>query len=190
MEQTLKSITKVYIEKHINAASRLDIPEIDKGIELIFNALENSNQIFTMGNGGSAATASHYIADWNKGISYQKKKRLKGICLNDNVPTVMAYSNDVSYESIFVEQLKNFMQEGDLIIGISGSGNSMNVIKAIEYANENGGATLGICGYNGGKLKQIAQHSIWVNVNDMQIVEDLHLAFGHIVMQTLCGYKI
>ena len=187
MTETLTSITKLYIERHISAASRLNVAEIDKGVELISDALENNKQIFTMGNGGSAATASHYIADWNKGISYQKEKRLRCICLNDNIPTMMAYSNDVSYESVFVEQLKNFMQEGDLVIGISGSGNSMNVINAIEYANENKGVTLGICGYSGGKLKQIAKHSIWVNINDMQIVEDLHLTFGHIVMQSLCG---
>ena len=189
MKNKVKSIAKDYLERHINTASQINLAEIDKGIELIVNALNKGNQILTMGNGGSATTASHYITDWNKGISYQKKKRLKCICLNDNVPTIMAYSNDVSYEVIFIEQLKNLMMPGDLVIGISGSGNSTNIIKAIEYANENGSITLGICGYDGGKLKKIAQHSVWINVNDMQIVEDLHLAFGHIVMQTLCDYN-
>lgn len=187
MQNTFQSITKTYIEKHIKSALEINTVEIDKGIELILNALKNGKQIFTMGNGGSAATASHYIADWNKGISYKKEKRLKCICLNDNIPTIMAYSNDVSYDVIFVEQLKNLMNEEDLVIGISGSGNSMNVINAIDYANNNGGITLGICGYDGGKLKRIAQNSIWINIHDMQIVEDLHLIFGHIVMQTLCN---
>jgi D-sedoheptulose 7-phosphate isomerase len=98
----------------------------------------------------------------------------------------MAYANDVSYEDIFVEPLKNFFKPGDLVIGISGSGNSKNVLKAIEYANQNGGTTFGLVGYDGGKLKQLAQNCIHVNINDMQITEDLHMVMDHLIMKVLC----
>jgi D-sedoheptulose 7-phosphate isomerase len=101
----------------------------------------------------------------------------------------MSYSNDVSFEDVFSEQLKNILKPNDLLIAISGSGNSENIIRAVEYANENDATTLGLCGYSGGRLKEKAQNSIWVNKNDMQISEDLHFIFGHIVMQSLCGYK-
>lgn len=178
---------KKYYEKLKNTVDLLNFAEIENGIQLIDQARRNHKQVITFGNGGSASTASHFICDWNKGASYQKEIRIRGLCLNDNFATVMAYANDVSYASVFVEQLKNFLQPGDLVIGISGSGNSENVLQAIQYANEKDAITLGLCGYDGGKLKQLARHSIWVNVNDMQIVEDLHLSFGHVAMQQLCG---
>ena len=101
---------------------------------------------------------------------------------------VMSYGNDVSFQDIFVEQLKNVFQKGDLVIAISGSGNSENVIRAVRYANENQGVTLGLCGYRGGKLKDLARHVVWADVDDMQLSEDAHAIFGHIVMQKLCGY--
>lgn len=180
---------QTYFEKLTATIQDMDKARIDAAIALIETAWKNKKQIFTLGNGGSAATASHYICDWNKGISYGQTNRIRGICLNDNLGTLMAYANDVSYEVVFVEQLKNFLNPGDLVIGISGSGNSPNVLRAIEYANENGAVTLGLCGYDGGKLKSLAQHHVWVPVRDMQIVEDLHLTFGHMVMQKLCGPK-
>jgi D-sedoheptulose 7-phosphate isomerase len=90
---------------------------------------------------------------------------------------------------VFIEQLKNVLEDGDLVIGISGSGNSENVIRAIQYANENNALTLGICGYEGGKLKEKSQYQVWAPVNDMQLSEDIHFFFGHIVMQKLCGYN-
>lgn len=110
------------------------------------------------------------------------------ICLNDNVPTMMAYSNDVSYNEVFVEPLKNFYNQGDLVIGISGSGNSKNVVKAMEWSNENNGVTIAITGYNGGLLKQICKHNVHVPINDMQISEDLHYILCHCIMQVLGGY--
>jgi D-sedoheptulose 7-phosphate isomerase len=99
----------------------------------------------------------------------------------------MSYGNDVSFQDIFVEQLKNILQADDLVIAISGSGNSENVIRAVRYANEHGAISLGLCGYGGGRLRELAQHVVWVNVNDMQLSEDVHAIFGHIVMQRLCG---
>jgi D-sedoheptulose 7-phosphate isomerase len=181
------SFAKEYFDKLISTAKLLDHGEFDNGINLIDQALKNGKPVITFGNGGSGSTASHYICDWNKGISYGKEKRIKAICLNDNLPMLMAYANDVSYESIFVEPLKNYIEKGALVIGLSGSGNSKNVLNAIEFANENGATTLGLSGYDGGKLKKMAKHSIWVKINDMQITEDLHLSFGHMVMQKLSG---
>ena len=100
----------------------------------------------------------------------------------------MSYANDISLEDVFVEQLRNIMNPDDLVIAISGSGNSENVISAVDFANNNNAVTLGLCGYRVGKLKEIAKHAVWVDIDDMQIVEDLHFVFGHMVMQRLCAY--
>jgi D-sedoheptulose 7-phosphate isomerase len=138
-----------------------------------------------MGNGGSAATASHFVCDFNKGLSYGRERKYKFLCLNDNVPALMAYANDVGYDAVFVEQLKNFLQVGDLVIGISGSGNSANVVKAVEYANAHGAVTLALVGYDGGQLKRVAKHCVHVDIADMQIVEDLHMILDHMSMRVL-----
>jgi D-sedoheptulose 7-phosphate isomerase len=138
-----------------------------------------------MGNGGSGSTASHWACDLNKGCCLGLEKKFKTICLNDNLPTMMAYANDCSYDDIFVEPLKNFFQPDDLVIGISGSGNSQNVLNAIEYANEKGGRTIGLCGYEGGKLHDMVDLSLLAHVNDMQKVEDLHMIIVHISMQVI-----
>jgi D-sedoheptulose 7-phosphate isomerase len=153
---------------------------------LMEDAYRHGRQIFMMGNGGSGSTASHMTCDLNKGVSYGLEKRLKVICLNDNLATLMAYANDVSYEEVFVEQLKNFLQPGDLVIAFSGSGNSRNVLKAIDYANQSGAHTVGLCGFDGGKLSTLAQTSILAPVHDMQQVEDVHLIIFHALMQILC----
>jgi D-sedoheptulose 7-phosphate isomerase len=114
-------------------------------------------------------------------------RTFRGICLAENMGLVTAYANDVAYEDIFLEQLKPILGEGDLVIAISGSGNSKNVLKPVEFANSNGGVTLGLCGYDGGMLKKMARYSICADVHDMQLSEDVHLMFGHMTLQTLCG---
>jgi D-sedoheptulose 7-phosphate isomerase len=139
-----------------------------------------------MGNGGSASTASHFACDLNKGVSLNLANRFRVIPLTDNLPTIMAYANDLSYEEIFIEQLKNFLAPGDLVIGISGSGNSVNVTRAVEYAVSQGNTTIGITGYDGGRLKKIADYSFNAGINDMQISEDLHMITAHILMRLLC----
>lgn len=166
---------------------KLDTHEFDSAIELVRSAWRSNKQIIIFGNGGSALTALHYVTDWNKAVYLAKGKPLRARCLVDNIGLVTAYANDISYEDIFLEQLKTVLTPGDLVIGISGSGNSQNVLRAIGYANEHTAVTLGICGYSGGKLRRVAQYSICSNVDDMQLSEDLHLVFGHIVMQTLCA---
>lgn len=174
---------KNYLAELNNILSTIDTKEFEVFIEELTGAYKRQSNIFICGNGGSAATAAHFVCDINKGVSFGKEKRFRVICLSDNIPTLMAYANDVSYDSIFIEQLKNFMNTNDLVVGVSGSGNSENVLRAIRYGNENGGRTFGICGCGGGKLKDIAQKSLVINSNDMQKVEDSHLIILHCVMQ-------
>jgi len=178
-----------YFNRLKNVIDSLNSNEFDSALDLIYEAWQNGKQIITLGNGGSSMTALHFITDWNKMIYLSSNKSFKGRSLVDNMGLIMAYGNDISFDDIFIEQLKNILDPGDLVIAISGSGNSENVIRAVNFANENGAKTLGLCGFDGGKLKNIAQNKIWVNVNDMQVTEDLHSIFGHIVMQTLCKLK-
>lgn len=177
-----------YLSKTIQAAQNLSIEELERGVELIRTAWLLKKQIIVMGNGGSSLTALHYVNDWNKSIFMATGIKFNGRTLIDNMGLITSYSNDVSYEDVFIEQLKNILNPGDLVIAISGSGNSTNVIKAVKYANDNQAITLGLCGYDGGNLLKVAQHSIWVNEHDMQVSEDMHFLFGHIVMQVLCNY--
>jgi len=174
---------KNYLSELTGIINAVNVKEFEDLIDELASAYERQSNIFVCGNGGSAATASHFACDINKGVSFGMEKRFRVIYLNDSIPTIMAYSNDVSYDSIFVEQIKNFMNAGDLLIGISGSGNSENVLKAVRYANESGGKTFGICGCGGGRLKDSAQKSLVINSNDMQKVEDSHLIILHCVMQ-------
>lgn len=177
-----------YLDKLKQVIDVISVDEVNRLMNLLVDALQEERQIFIMGNGGSAATASHFVCDFNKGLSWGKQKRFKLICLNDNVPTMMAYANDTSYEDVFVEPLKNYFRKGDLVIGISGSGNSKNVLNAIAWGNANGGTTIGLTGYNGGKIKEIAMHGVHINVNDMQITEDLHMVLDHCMMKILYSY--
>ena len=176
-----------YISKLSDALNCLDHARIDSAVNLIAEAWSNGKQIITLGNGGSSLTALHFINDWNKSVFIAGGKPFRGRSLLDNIGLMMSYANDVSFQDIFSEQLKNILLPGDLVIAISGSGNSENVIRAVNYANENGAVTLGLCGYRGGKLKEIAQYHVWADVDDMQLSEDIHSIFGHIVMQSLCG---
>jgi D-sedoheptulose 7-phosphate isomerase len=146
---------------------------------------KEGRQIFVFGNGGSASTASHWACDINKCCFWgAEKKRFKMICLNDAIPTMLAYSNDVSYDVIFSEQLKNICQTGDLVIGISGSGNSKNIIKGIEAAKEHGAITAGIVGYSGGKVLPLVDIALHIAVDDMQYAEDCHLLVVHMIMKS------
>ena len=178
-----------YISDLVHFLELFPHSQFEQLISTLIFAYDNERTIFVMGNGGSAATASHWVCDINKGCSINNtnnKKRFKMICLNDNIATILAYANDSCYDDIFVEQLKNFLSPEDVVIGISGSGNSNNVVKAIEYANENGGITIGLCGFNGGKLYSIVHVPILANIHDMQKVEDVHTIITHMAMQRVC----
>lgn len=180
-----RQLVKDYFSALKECLDQLPAEKITDLAEMIYQAYKQDKQIFVMGNGGSASTASHFACDINKCVSYGLKKRTKIISLSDNIPIMLAYANDLSYEDVFIEQLKNFFNRGDLVIGISGSGNSKNVLKAIQFANHNGGPTAGITGFDGGKLAKISQFSLVVPVNDMQLSEDLHLIVTHILMKIL-----
>jgi D-sedoheptulose 7-phosphate isomerase len=183
----IEGSAQAYLTKLSDQLDALDRNEVDRAVQLVYDAWQSDRQIITLGNGGSSMTALHFITDWNKMVFMAGGRRFRGRTLVDNVGLLMAYANDVSFEDVFIEQLKNVMDPGDLVLAISGSGNSENVIRAVNWANENGGVTLGMCGYGGGKLKEAAKHRLWVRVNDMQLVEDIHAMFGHIVTQAFCG---
>lgn len=176
-----KKIT-AYLTRLKATIDTLSIADVDQLMNVLHKARLQERNIFIMGNGGSSATASHFVCDFTKGLNKTNNLSFKFICLNDNIPTMMAYANDVSWDEVFINPLKNYFQESDLVIGISGSGNSVNVIKAIEWANLNGGITIGLTGYDGGKLIKICKHNINIPVNDMQITEDLHLILNHCMM--------
>jgi D-sedoheptulose 7-phosphate isomerase len=176
---------KQYLSELKEVLDDFNLEQFEKIVNLILNAYENEKQIFTMGNGGSASTASHFACDLNKGCCTNLEKKIKMICLNDNTPTLLAFANDVSYDVVFVEQLKNFFNPGDLVIGISGSGNSENVIKAIHHTKQNNGKTIGFSGFSGGKLAQMVDVPFVVKVDDIQKVEDIHMILVHMIMQAI-----
>ena len=160
----------------------LDIDHVTGVMERLLAAYRRRASVYVFGNGGSASTASHFVNDFNKGVSEQLEAGFRFYCLNDNVPTLMAVANDISYDRIFALQLKNYLQPGDVVIAISGSGNSLNVIEAVRYANQRGVETIGLVGFDGGLLKELAHHCIHVPVDDMQKVEDMHLVINHVMM--------
>jgi D-sedoheptulose 7-phosphate isomerase len=179
-----------YLTAHSRLATELNADAFQLGIDMIKSAFENGKKVLTCGNGGSAATASHYITDWNKMIYLATGKKFRGVCLCDNIGLITAYGNDLSYEDVFSGQIDALMDQGDLLIAISGSGNSPNVLKAVHAARRIGGRVLGVVGYDGGKLKPLCDHSVWAQTVDMQLCEDVHLMFGHMVMKSLCSSLI
>ena len=165
--------------------NRLDMAAVDAMVECFADAHARGATIFTMGNGGSGASASHAAGDFLKGASYGLDQRFKMICLNDNLPSMMAIANDIGWEDIFVEPLKNFLQPGDVVIGISGSGNSMNVLKAADYAKAKGATVIGMTGFKGGKLREVADISIHSDAMDMEVAEDVHMAVFNMVKKVM-----
>jgi len=163
------------------AIETVDLAKVNQAIELFKDARANGRHIFVCGNGGSASTASHFACDIVKGASYNRGQRFRIMALTDQLPTLTAYANDVSYDCIFVEQLRNFAQPGDLVMGISGSGNSPNVIRAMEYANSIGCQTVALTGRDGGKLGPLAQLNIQVAAPHMGRIEDAHMIICHMI---------
>ncbi len=170
-----------YRQLLIETIEALDMTAVERLVEVFLDAHQRGAQIFTMGNGGSGASASHAAGDFLKGASYGLDKRFKMICLNDNVPSMMAVANDIGWDDIFVEPLKNYLQPGDVVIGISGSGNSRNVLKAAEYAKSKGATLVGMTGFKGGKLRELADLSIHSVAMDMEVAEDVHMAVFNMV---------
>ena len=176
-----KKMIRNYFEHEIAVLNRLNIDDINESTRAIWSAYEREANIYIFGNGGSASTASHFACDFNKGISETKDKKFNFVCLNDNIASLMAIANDISYDEIFRYQLFNKLNKNDLVIGISGSGNSKNVINAVEYAKQIGASVIGITGFHGGKLKELSDYHMDVMEDDMQISEDVHLIFDHML---------
>lgn len=171
-----------YIEWEKKVLDSLNISDINQMMNLIYDAYEKENTIYIFGNGGSSATASHYQNDFNKGLSENLAKKFHVSCLNNDLPTIMAIANDISFDEVFRYQLEGRIRTGDLVIAISGSGNSKNIIRAVEYAKEQGNPVIGLCGYSGGKLKELSDVAVHVNVNNMQLAEDVHMILDHLMV--------
>lgn len=174
-----------YIQLLKNTLDELDRDQINKAIIAFLKVYEVGGTIYTFGNGGSGASASHAAGDFLKGASYGLDKRFRIICLNDNIPSMMAIANDIGWEDIFIEPLKNFIRPNDLVIGISGSGNSTNVVKAMQYAKDQGVTTIAFCGFKGGKIKELADIVIHSKAMDMEIAEDIHMIVFNIIKKEM-----
>ena len=154
-------------------------------IELLQSARLDGRQVFIMGNGGSASTATHFVCDLAKNTRKDGMPHFKVIGLTDNMAIFSAYANDEGYESVFAQQLANLIMPGDIVIGISASGNSMNVINAVELAKSRNATTIGFTGFNGGKLAPLADVNIHVNSNVIEHVEDIHLMLEHMIVKAI-----
>ncbi len=149
--------------------------------EAIYRTYLTSRQLFIFGNGGSAATAAHMVCDLRKGAAVAGRRRIKAFNLSDNIPMLTAVGNDIDYESVFVEQLIDNIEKGDIALGISASGNSPNVLAAIRYAREKEATTIGFTGFGGGRLRQMTDISINLSSHDYGQVEDMHLSLEHMI---------
>ncbi len=158
---------------------------INKIIKIIISARNNNKTIFTMGNGGSGSTASHFVSDLQKTMIMKNEKRLKAISLVDNIPVILAWSNDVSFESIFEEQLKNHLEKDDIVIAFSGSGKSKNVVNALKFANKKGAKCIGFTGRDGGYFNRICDVVFKVPSSDMLTIESQHIVICHCITATI-----
>ncbi|RPH48053.1 MAG: SIS domain-containing protein [Planctomycetota bacterium] len=176
-----------YLGEFTTLLAQVDRKQVQTMVDLVEQAYVDEKTVFIIGNGGSGANASHLCEDLGKGTlhDFEKQRRLKVMSLTDNTPYILAWGNDTAYDRIFVEQLKNFVEKGAVLIAISGSGNSPNVLKAIEYANAHGMKTLVVTGYDGGKLKTLAHHNVHVPSWNMGMVESVHSALFHYLLDAL-----
>jgi len=190
-KEQVAEFVKSYKERLICLFDSMDLNMLDSIVDAMVKAFKNGNTMYVVGNGGSAATASHIQADFRFFVRYFTDFRPKVVALTDNVPLMTAISNDNSYEDVFVEQMKGVFNEGDLLLAISASGNSPNVIKAVEFAKQLGGKTIGFCGFSGGKLKELSDMPLYTpNENkDYGPIEDLHMILDHILVNYLSQDK-
>jgi D-sedoheptulose 7-phosphate isomerase len=170
---------------------KIDASEVRALADAIYNCYQHRRTVFICGNGGSGSNASHFCEDLGKGtlrredFDNDQKQRLRVLSLTDNTPYILAWGNDEGFDRVFLEQLKNLANRDDLLIAISGSGNSPNVLRAVEWANKNGLTTFGCTGFSGGKLRGLAKHNLHVDLDDMGIVESVHLTVFHWIVDNL-----
>jgi D-sedoheptulose 7-phosphate isomerase len=181
------NFVKLYTGQLTEVLNALPEDKFNEINAVLQDARETGKQIFTVGNGGSAAAASHMVCDFGKNTRETGKKRMRAICLNDNIPSVMAYANDEGYEVIFSEQLLALGKPGDVLIAISGSGNSANILKVIETARQMNIKVIGLTGFKGGKMKDMTDVCLVVPSDSMEVIEDVHLIINHILAGLLRG---
>jgi len=187
----IKLDVNAFLERVGQEMQRIDAAQVKALADVMYECYEKGRMIFLIGNGGSGSNASHFCEDVGKGTILRQdfnndaKKRVKILSLTDNTPYILAWANDEGFERVFVEQLKNLASPGDLLIAISGSGNSPNILRAVEWANRNGLETFGCTGFSGGKLRGMASLGLHVPLDDMGIVESIHLAAFHWVIDNL-----
>ncbi len=174
-----------YMASLASALGHLAMPDILRVQEVLLDAWRRERMIFIAGNGGSAATASHMANDLNKGAIVDGLPRFRAIALTDNVPLITAWGNDTAYDRVFVEQMMNFFRPGDVLVAISGSGNSPNIIAAVQWAREAGGITIGLTGGTGGRLRALVDHCVVAPSSRMEQIEDVHLALSHALCTSL-----
>jgi len=179
----IKQFTNGYFTELKKTLDEIPMERVDKIVQMIYKAYRNNKYVFIMGNGGSASTASHFACDLGKGTICEGKPRFRVVSLNDNMPLITALSNDFGYERVFIEQLMNLVSPDDLVISITGSGNSPNILKAVEYAKKQGAKTIGLIGFGGGKLQEIVDEHITVSNTNYGQVEDIHLILAHALSQ-------
>ena len=172
---------ELYKTELFKAIESIDSSQVQQAVDWLAEARSSNRRIFVCGNGGSASTASHFATDMVKGASFQRTSRFRIMALTDSLPTITAYSNDVSYDCIFAEQLRNFAEPGDILIAISSSGNSPNVLCAVEYANSIGCRTIALSGRDGGKLGPMCNLNIQVSHAHTGRIEDAHLIVLHMI---------
>jgi D-sedoheptulose 7-phosphate isomerase len=186
-KESVKNHFVEYRKKLDELLDKVNIEDLEKVLTAIITAFKNGNTVYVCGNGGSAATASHIQADFSFFVRYFTSFRPRIIALTDNVSMITAVGNDSSFDDIFVEQLKGKFNKGDVIICISASGNSKNVIRAAEYANQTGGISIGFIGFSGGQLKETCTIPLYTEnpKGDYGPIEDLHMIYDHIMVNYL-----
>ncbi len=182
---TLCNSTKSFVTSYINdlkySLDKLNPDRVDRIVDILWSAYLEDKQVFIMGNGGSASTASHFACDLSKGTVVEDKRRLRVMSLNDNMALVTALANDICYDNVYKEQLVNLVNPGDVVIALTASGNSSNILRAVEYAKEKEAISIGFIGFYGGKLKTIVDEMIVIDSTDYGCVEDTHLILAHMI---------
>lgn len=182
------SAASQYFQNLQQVITRLSHDDVDQIADALVKANESGKMVYLFGNGGSASLASHLACDLGKGTAYcSGGKRFRVLALTDNLPTLTAWANDSCYEDVFSEQLRNFVQPGDIAFAISGSGNSKNVLKALHVARTVRATTVGISGFEGGSMKSLCDICAVVPSDNMQVIEDLHLAMAHAIFRIVCS---
>jgi D-sedoheptulose 7-phosphate isomerase len=194
MESTMLGIklsSRQFLDRVGQELQKIDPAQVQALADAVYACYEKGRFVFIIGNGGSGSNASHFCEDLGKGtlrredFDNDRKKRLRVLSLTDNTPYILAWGNDEGFDRVFVEQLKNLASPGDLLVAVSGSGNSPNILRAVEWANRNGVTTFGCTGFSGGKLQALARHNLHVPLDDMGIVESIHLTAFHWIVDNL-----